>query len=230
VPPKAIFPEPRPADLITVPCCRTCRAGTSLDDDYFVRSISAIRRTRPNAHARRIAARQEFGLARIRATGAWVDHLHRTRRVQFTTGTGLAVGLGWGRLVDRARLYRVAERIVRGLHFHALGRRVADDASVHVLHFIEFEQNLGWSRAETQARIELARGLPGGVIGGETFAWRYGEDAVGTTTGSHWWLGFYGGADFIASVGPAPASIPRPSGFFCIPIARPPQVGLVQRL
>ena len=33
VPPKGFFPEPRPSNLITVPCCERCNNGFSLDDD-----------------------------------------------------------------------------------------------------------------------------------------------------------------------------------------------------
>ena len=33
VPPANLFPEPRPSDLITVPCCRNCNQGYSLDDE-----------------------------------------------------------------------------------------------------------------------------------------------------------------------------------------------------
>src|SRR6185437_12606539 len=38
IPPKGLLPTPRP-ELITVPCCETCRRGQSLDDEYFVRTI-----------------------------------------------------------------------------------------------------------------------------------------------------------------------------------------------
>lgn len=33
IPPKGFFPEPRPTNLITVPCCESCNNGFSLDDD-----------------------------------------------------------------------------------------------------------------------------------------------------------------------------------------------------
>ena len=36
VPPKGLFREPRPSNLITVPACLKCNNGFSGDDDYFL--------------------------------------------------------------------------------------------------------------------------------------------------------------------------------------------------
>lgn len=33
VPPKGFFPEPRPSNLITLPCCEDCNSSYALDDD-----------------------------------------------------------------------------------------------------------------------------------------------------------------------------------------------------
>ncbi len=35
VPPKCIFPDPLPANLITVPCCYSCNNGFSKDDEFL---------------------------------------------------------------------------------------------------------------------------------------------------------------------------------------------------
>src|SRR6266404_1118580 len=35
LPPKNLFPEPRPTNLITVPCCETCNKGFSNLDEQF---------------------------------------------------------------------------------------------------------------------------------------------------------------------------------------------------
>ena len=40
MPPKNLFPKPRPADLVTVPCCEECRQSQSFDDEYFTRMIT----------------------------------------------------------------------------------------------------------------------------------------------------------------------------------------------
>src|SRR5208283_2514674 len=35
VPPKNLFPKPRPSNLITVPSCQKCNQSFMLDDEYF---------------------------------------------------------------------------------------------------------------------------------------------------------------------------------------------------
>jgi hypothetical protein len=35
VPPRVVFPKPRPKDLITVPACRPCNVSAGPDDEYF---------------------------------------------------------------------------------------------------------------------------------------------------------------------------------------------------
>jgi hypothetical protein len=41
VPPENLFPKPRPANLITVPCCRRCNGGFSKLDEQFRAFITA---------------------------------------------------------------------------------------------------------------------------------------------------------------------------------------------
>src|SRR5262245_49333630 len=35
IPPRNLYPDPPPDNLITVPSCRPCNGGTSKDDEYF---------------------------------------------------------------------------------------------------------------------------------------------------------------------------------------------------
>jgi len=35
IPPQGMFPGPRPGNLITVPCCKTCNSTFSMDDELF---------------------------------------------------------------------------------------------------------------------------------------------------------------------------------------------------
>jgi hypothetical protein len=47
IPPKGLFPKPRPANLYTVPCCYACNNGASKEDEYFRVAASSL----INAHA-----------------------------------------------------------------------------------------------------------------------------------------------------------------------------------
>ena len=47
VPPKGLFKEPRPVDLIIVPACSTCNNSFSKDDEYFrILHWNGVRRNR----------------------------------------------------------------------------------------------------------------------------------------------------------------------------------------
>jgi hypothetical protein len=41
IPPRGLFPQPRPNNLITVPACRSCNHDRSLDDEYFRDVVAA---------------------------------------------------------------------------------------------------------------------------------------------------------------------------------------------
>ncbi len=53
IPPKGMFPEPRPSNMLTVPCCMKCNQCFSKDDEYFrtvlVNNASVV--SDPNAQA-----------------------------------------------------------------------------------------------------------------------------------------------------------------------------------
>jgi len=61
VPPKALFPEPRPSDLITVPACLQCNKSYEKDDEYF--RIAVLAQIEPD---------RDPGAARI-----WTDKVIR---------------------------------------------------------------------------------------------------------------------------------------------------------
>jgi hypothetical protein len=42
IPPKGLFPRPRPSNLHTVPCCHSCNNRASKDDEYFRLSVSSL--------------------------------------------------------------------------------------------------------------------------------------------------------------------------------------------
>ena len=40
VPPKSLFPKPRPVNMLTVPCCDDCQARFKKDEDVFMAWIT----------------------------------------------------------------------------------------------------------------------------------------------------------------------------------------------
>lgn len=72
VPPRAVFPKPRPKNLVTVPACRPCNSSAAADDEYFAAGVRAAARTPAPAPDPPLG----FGLA----LGPEID-LARVRRV-----------------------------------------------------------------------------------------------------------------------------------------------------
>lgn len=67
VPPKGIFAEPRPSDLIRVPSCRSCNAGFQIHDDYFAATLARRADVERHPAARDLLQRVQRGLGRAEA-------------------------------------------------------------------------------------------------------------------------------------------------------------------
>ena len=172
--------------------------------------MAQTRRKRPNAAATEIQANVVRSLRRPEARRERLARQRRTARVPFVTGNGLWTGTGIGAVVDIEPVHRVAQRVVRGLHFHVLGERVPDGCEVIARHFMELERDRAMTRPEIDAFIATAaRDLPGDHFGNDVFGYRYGRH---NETESLWLLGFFGAADFIVHVRPVlqePGMTPR---------------------
>lgn len=121
VPPKNLFPVPRPSDLITVPACEPCNQSFGLDDDYF--RIAVLAGADPERHP--IAARLwsdkvvRGTLQRSPALKSII--LQSLRRLDVTTPAGIYLGTAPTIRLNRQRVDRVVRRIVTALHWHHYG-------------------------------------------------------------------------------------------------------------
>jgi hypothetical protein len=126
IPPKGIFPSPRPDDLITVPCCISCNQGASARDERF-RAYLSLHVAMDTSSTSRLWDQVLPGLQRNRP-------LHRrllgeTERVWLTTSSGVIHGQAYRARWDSDAHDSTIERMIRGLHFHhfceVLGTRVS---------------------------------------------------------------------------------------------------------
>jgi hypothetical protein len=115
VPPKALFPKPRPSNLITVPCCATCNGSYSLDEEYFRNNISMVSDYR---HAEQVWKTTKRSLSY--SPGLQRDLLTRISPVRI--GTHNLARLDF----DASRTDRVLVKIARGLVYHHSGHRLLD--------------------------------------------------------------------------------------------------------
>jgi len=121
IPPKNLFPPPRPNNLITVPCCLSCHEGWSDDDEYFRAMILSSELTQSHSDAAKNVEiflqslkrpEHEKFLARLWSSIGYINVYTKSR---------LYLGIRPAIRYERARMDRIILRIVRGLFFKETG-------------------------------------------------------------------------------------------------------------
>ncbi len=200
VPPKSVFPPPRPSDLITVPSCRACNKGFQKDDEYFKVSLTL----RQDIQHRPAAKILMEGLRRSweRPEGRAFTRYLQNRIHFFETPPELkAVGVQYSaQLTDGPRLNRAVARTVQGLFYHEHKRPLRADYRACGLVYELL-------RAEQRHMLDIMlRGTePRSIAGGD---FMYASNCHATDADSTvWLLLFYGGAGFVGTTGPAPGVV-----------------------
>jgi hypothetical protein len=205
VPPRVLFPKPRPNDLITVPACLECNRASSKDDEYFRLKICMSAQVKDNPDARWGRDEVFRSLERPQAGGLRASFLADTYKVDLVTPAGLYVGRTFTYDVDLQRLFRVAARTVKGLFFHETGRMLGAHYGVRVhsddtlrdaprADLQELAQTITLPLAKKQAKA-IARGA---------FAYRF-HICEEDPNVSVWALTFYGHVTFLCFTGPVKA-------------------------
>ena len=129
VPPKSIFPTPRPNHLVTVPCCFDCNNGASDLDDLFKVYLS-LQAAGTNEIA--IALFENKTLRTLERNQRLLNTINeQSTRVQITNDKGekeSRLGVQWNSKAHDA----VIERTIRGLYFHHSGHVVPRDTALSV--------------------------------------------------------------------------------------------------
>jgi hypothetical protein len=162
IPPKAIFPVPRPSDLVTVPSCASCNHGASDSDELFRAYLSL-----------------HVGLDTPSTGQLWAEALRGVRHnrrlhrrllsemepVWLTTSSGVIHGQGARGRWDSDAHDRAIERMIRGFYFHhyqeVLGRRVTITTQ--------------WLQKLDPALVEATEECEQRSIGGGQFVYRFGR-------------------------------------------------------
>jgi hypothetical protein len=202
VPPKNLFPKPRPANLVKVRVCLACNGGASKDDEYFRQCLVLAEQTRGQPEAMKSHALVFRALNREQAPGLRASFLQSLRRVPAYTKGGLYVGLRLAFEVDLVRLFRVVERTVKGLYYDATGQRLPCGFDVKV-HSDETLATFNPQDLEEDTRNVIAplQQLDPRIIGGHVFAYRHwiAPENPGVSV---WLLSFFGSISFFAMTGP----------------------------
>lgn len=130
VPPKCFFPAPLPSDLITVPCCPSCNAMFSPEDQYAHSVIAMRQDVQVQPRLRHVHEKLLRGLERVQALPLRTMLAKAVRRGPVRSSGGLWLPDRDYFLVDRERLLRWATRLMRGLYAHETGGPVGDELRV----------------------------------------------------------------------------------------------------
>lgn len=178
VPPRGIFPRPRP-NLITVPACFPCNnRGSSHDEAFRVYLNLHVGVEHPSSQ---VLFHNET-LRTLRANRRLLREINaQSDPIWFTTPSGIVWGRGRRVLWNSNAHDAVVERTIRGLYFHHFNEILGERGSVKVQ----------WLRSFPADVVEYMRACPIVSLGDDQFVYRYGR-AVDQPLSSLWLLNFYG--------------------------------------
>ncbi|OED54746.1 hypothetical protein BEI46_14535 [Aliivibrio fischeri] len=177
VPPKAIFPQPRPT-MITVPACSECNNGASDFDDLFKVYLSMQATGKSEIATRLFKERTVRTLQRNKSLLAKIKAESKSLLVENTEGESEEkLGVLW----DSEAHDHVVERTIRGLYYHHSKKVLANDAELKV-------QWLKSIPEEIESILEL---LTEQVIGDDQVRYKY-YIAPEDPRHSVWLFDFYG--------------------------------------
>ncbi len=120
--PKTLFPDPKPAGLLTVPACRECNEAFSKDEEYFRDRLAAVVGD-PNSEGPAIWEKAWESLqkpeARGKKLGFYGDVFQLPRPVIGNRGIS-AIGIK----MNKERVNRVVEKMIRGFYYHLFKERL----------------------------------------------------------------------------------------------------------
>jgi hypothetical protein len=198
IPPKNLFPRPRPSNLITVPSCHKCNKGFELDDEYFRFAVTT--------GIDGAAFPRELALS-IEA----INKLKDTKKIRFAqkmlasrtresvyTPAGIYLGEAWALNIDAARVEKVVSRVIRGLFYSHSEKRLPEFKQI-VIRSNWPGWNSGSNSEDVAAWKEIFDALCSvqmRVISEGVFRYSYIMDDE-VPSGSAWWLSFYEHRNFL---------------------------------
>ena len=202
VPPRALFPSPRPANLVTVPCCHSCRESQSADDEYLKNVIAIRQDVAEHPAAGQVLDSVHRALARPEYRAVTTALVRSAREVELRTGAGLYLGTATTFAVDLGRLDKVIRRTMLGLYWHEMKRRVPEShvAKVYCIDGVAGSALVAFNAAMDQALEGRPR-----VFGHKVFTYwfqRFADERDATL----WAFLVYSRVAFLGFTGPLASS------------------------
>lgn len=114
IPPKSLFPNPRPDNMIIVPACKECNTGSSNDDEIFRTAMAVDIRSSQNVDS--LIPKALRGMKR--KYSLFVEAMKTAQEVELQSSKGLFIGNGYRMQIDSKPMNRVITKIIKGLIYH----------------------------------------------------------------------------------------------------------------
>lgn len=199
IPPKNLFPPPRPSTLITVPACSSCNRSASLDDEYLRLVVVGRWDVYEHPDARKLMDHSFGRLAETRKTGLRKGFFAGVREVDIRSETGDYLGQTAIYDVDLSRLDRVGTRIVRGLVYHHTESCVPADHSVEVFCWDGLSPTAGDARQQFRSMATALQATPQHIIGNDVFSYWY-QVLPDCPTASVWYFRYFNRIEYLGTV------------------------------
>ncbi len=193
IPPENLFPKPRPNDLMTVPSCLDCNGPASKDDEFFRQCLLLREDTLLLPEPSKLLLNLMRSLERPNYPGLLKDLRSRVYRGAKYSPKGFYMGEVIKQDIDTGRLDRVPKRIVKGLVYRKLGKRLPDEYFVSAFS-VSGETNIPQSLQIITDKLEEQ---PKTLVGdGSVFTYRHRTHSNNPYI-SQWLLTFYQKTDFL---------------------------------
>jgi len=192
VPPKNMFPSPRPVNLITVPACDGCNNKYAKDEEYFIASVMFT--YAGGSDAGKLLWEQRLDRMYKKNRGIRSRMARTLERRSLRTPSGLYLGKRFVQTPDFARWDRVVEKIVRGLYSFEYGSSILPDTNIETIFISTDERYKVIVEANMNSLNRGKRGWPG------VFQYRCNE-VTGQARESMWGILLYDKLIFWAVTG-----------------------------
>ena len=133
-PPKALFPEPRPSNMLTVPSCRKCNESFAKDDQYFSDKLIMCAPISQNPNAQQVKQKFFRSLIKPEAEGYKHLHLRDIANIDIITPSGIYLGTSPAIKIDDKRIKRVAKRIAGTIFYKTHRHPIPSTSDVKVMY------------------------------------------------------------------------------------------------
>lgn len=196
VPPRNIFPKPRPNNLITVPACKKCNEEASKDDEYFRLMLVMRDDVYVEPNVKQLWKTSYRGLKWSTKRGMAHNLVKNIRHGPTYTNSGIYLGNRSTYNVDLYRLDRVMERIIKGLFYHHAGYVLPKEYIARSFSVDGLVNDNVWDDPELKNMLGVLSELKPVAIGKNIFSYKFlrlSDDI----NGSFWLFTFFSKVSFL---------------------------------